>query len=207
MDEVLSTLLKFVFVIFLTIGSTFTAGMTANTPMEEKKRGLRHMMRLQGLTSFQYYFGLLLADWIISIIPAAVASLLLIGFDDIMERQYIPEFLALHLMFLCSLNVLSYLFAHMFDNPETGSKYMSLLYIIGLFVAPFGLSFVLGLIIGEDESIAEVLTFWYFFSPLCTFLLCLMNVSFRGRDNFSPFLVSGDGQEVAVPLSVGVLAY
>lgn len=42
------------------------------------------MMRLQGLTSFQYYFGLLLGDWLISIIPCAVASLLLIGFEDIM---------------------------------------------------------------------------------------------------------------------------
>ena len=110
-------------------------------------------------------------------------------------------------MFLCSLNVLSYLFAHIFDNPETGSKYMSLIYIFGLFIAPFGLSFVLGVIIGEEESISAVLTFWYFFSPLVTFLLCLMNLSFRGMADFSPFLVGGDGQEVAVPLSVGIFAY
>ena len=46
LDKILAQIIKFIFVIFLTMGSTFTAGMTANAPMEEKKQGLRHMMRL-----------------------------------------------------------------------------------------------------------------------------------------------------------------
>jgi len=52
MDVIVPIMLKVIFSFFLTIGSTFTAGMSAILPMEEKKGGLRHMMNLFGLDSF-----------------------------------------------------------------------------------------------------------------------------------------------------------
>ena len=51
-EEVVPIMLKIIFGIFLTIGYTFTAGMTAVAPMKEKQGGLRHMMHLFGLNSF-----------------------------------------------------------------------------------------------------------------------------------------------------------
>jgi hypothetical protein len=45
-------MLKICFGFFLTLGSTFTAGITALVPMQERKGGLRHMMYLFGLNSF-----------------------------------------------------------------------------------------------------------------------------------------------------------
>jgi len=51
-------------------------------PMQEKKGGLRHMMHLLGLNSFQYFLGLNIADFIICLFPVTLASLILLGFGD-----------------------------------------------------------------------------------------------------------------------------
>jgi len=52
LDSTVPLILKIIFGFFLTLGYTFTAGMTAAVPMQEKKGGLRHMMYLFGLNSF-----------------------------------------------------------------------------------------------------------------------------------------------------------
>ena len=51
-EEVIPIVIKIIFGIFLIIGYSFTAGMTAIIPMTEKKGGLRHMMHLFGPNSF-----------------------------------------------------------------------------------------------------------------------------------------------------------
>lgn len=51
-DAVIPLVLKGFFGFFLTLGYTFTAGVSAILPMKEKKDGLRHMMYLFGLNSF-----------------------------------------------------------------------------------------------------------------------------------------------------------
>ena len=85
-EDTVPIMLKVVFNIFLVIGYTFTAGMAAVLPMQEKKGGLRHMMYLFGLNSFEYFLGMAIADWIIVAVPATIASALLLAFDEIMER-------------------------------------------------------------------------------------------------------------------------
>lgn len=52
LDTVVPLVLKVMFGFFLTIGYTFTAGLSAVVPMQERKGGLRHMMHLFGLNSF-----------------------------------------------------------------------------------------------------------------------------------------------------------
>ncbi len=85
-DKIVALVLKIIFGFFLTIGSTFTAGMSSILPMEEKNVGLRHMMHLFGLNSWTYWIGMFIADMIIVLIPAVVCVMMLLVFDDIMER-------------------------------------------------------------------------------------------------------------------------
>jgi|Transcript_37574 hypothetical protein len=134
--RIVSLMLKIVFGFFLTIGSTFTAGMSAMLPMEERKGGLRHMMHLFGLNSFQYFFGMVLGDLCIVLIPSVVCSFILLILDDIMSRDYVPEFFCLFWAFGCTLNVMSYGFSHVFSNPDTGIKYISMIYSLGFFIGP-----------------------------------------------------------------------
>lgn len=112
-----------------------------------------------------------LADWIIVAVPATVASLIIIGFDEIMERQYVWEFWILFMMFGCAMNVFSYLFTHLFSNPDTAVKYLSLIYSLGLFIGPLILISIITGIIGEEQSFIDGFSFLFFFSPLCTFWL------------------------------------
>ena len=44
------------------------------------------MMHLFGLNSFEYFLGMAIADWIIVTVPATIACILLLAFDEIMER-------------------------------------------------------------------------------------------------------------------------
>jgi len=135
-ERIIPLMLKIVFGFVLTIGSTFTAGMSAILPMEENKGGLRHMMHLFGLNSFQYFFGMLLGDLCIVAIPPCLCAAVLMVFDDIMEREYVPEFFLLFWIFGCTLNTFSYLFSHIFNNPETGIKYISMIYSLGFLIGP-----------------------------------------------------------------------
>jgi len=80
-DIVIPIVLKGVFSFFFIIGYSITAGLPAVIPMKEKKGGLRHMMHLFGLNSFQYFFGMAIADLIIVLIPATLASTGLLIFD------------------------------------------------------------------------------------------------------------------------------
>ena len=114
---------------------------------------------------------MLLADWIASLIPAVIGSVLVLAFEEIMERDQVPNFLVTYAFYGCALNVFCYLFAHLFSNPDTGSKYMSLLFIIGLLAAPFGISAIIAVIGGGEQDYEATMGFWYFFSPLITFTI------------------------------------
>ena len=173
MEETVPLVLKIFFGFFLTLGYTFTAGMTAVVPMQEKKGGLRHMMYLLGLNSFQYFFGMAIADFIICLIPNVIACLILLCFDEIMPRESVWEFFVVFAFFGATMNKFSYLFSHLFDDPETGIKYISLLYSLGLFVGPIVVTSIFAALFGTvgemDTSFQNGFSFWYFFSPLITF--------------------------------------
>ena len=206
--EVVPIMLKIIFGIFLTIGYTFTAGISAVLPMKEKQGGLRHMMHLFGLNSFEYFLGMAIADWVIVAVPATVASLLVLIFDEIMMRKYVWEFWIIFMFFGCAMNVFSYLFSHLFSNPDTAVKYISLIYSLGLFFGPLIVTSIIAGIIGEDQSFQDGFSFWFFFSPLCTFWLVTQNVCYRGTEDLEdkPFEVSG-GRVADMPLAVGVFSY
>ena len=80
--------------------------------MKERQKGLRHMMKLSDLISFEYWFGQLLADFTVALLPAIISSIILIGFDQIiMERENIWELFLAFLLFEIAVNCLTYLLA------------------------------------------------------------------------------------------------
>ena len=81
LSTVVSIFFTFYFTFFLVLGQSLTAGLYGFIPMTEKKGGLRQMMHMSGLTSFQYYAGLFLGDIILFIGPGVVISLALIPFE------------------------------------------------------------------------------------------------------------------------------
>ena len=149
-EETIPIALKVCFTLFFVLGYTFTAGISAVLPMKEKKGGLRHMMHLFGLSSFEYWLGMAIADWIICAVPGTIASVLLLCFDEIMEPEYVWEFFVIFMFFGCALNVYSYLFTHLFSNPETAVKYLSLIYSLGLFIGPAIVTSIIAGIVGRD---------------------------------------------------------
>ena len=208
--DVIPIMLKIIFGIFLVIGYTFTAGMVAVTPMKEKKGGLRHMMHLFGLNSFEYFLGMAIADLIIAMIPATAACIIIMVFDEIMLLENVGEFWLCFVFFGCTMNCLSYLLTHLFSNPDTAVKYLSLVYSLGFFIGPLiVVSIVTGLMREPrpdecedyegrgkppsdpgynefceepDTSFVDGFSFLFFFTPLCTFWLICQNLCYRGDE-------------------------
>ena len=197
-EEVIPIMLKVIFGVFLTIGYTFTAGMVAVIPMKEKQGGLRHMMHLFGLNSFEYFLGMAIADWIIVMVPATVCCIIILCFDEIMLAENVWEFWIVFMLFGCAMNNFSYLFTHLFSNPDTAVKYLSLVYSLGLFIGPLIIVSIIGGLTREevegceeyrgrgkapsdagyreecestDNSFVDGFSFLFFFTPLCTFWL------------------------------------
>lgn len=179
-------MLKVLFGFLLAIGSSFTAGMSAILPMEERKGGLRHMMHLFGLNSFQYWLGMALADLVIVLIPAAICSVLLLFFSEIMDIEVVGEFFLLFWFFGCSLNIYSYAFSHIFNNPETGIKYISMIYSIGLFIGPLVVWAIVAGLISKNDDDGELLqlgySICYCVSPLFCFAITTYDIAVRGHE-------------------------
>lgn len=88
-----------------------------------------------------------------------------------MERQYIGEFFVLFFLFGAAMNCFSYLFSHIFSNPDTGMKYLSVIYMFGLFIGPLVVTSIIAAVIGEEQSFQDGFSFWFYFTPLVTFSL------------------------------------
>ena len=129
------------------------------------------MMHMSGLTSFQYYAGLFLGDLILFSGPAVVISLALIPFEEIMVRSQIFNFFISYLLFGAALINLTYTFAHIFSDPNTGMKYMALIFMLGLAFGPIAISLIFSGIIGFSHTIGNALSFWYFANPILCFTM------------------------------------
>ena len=149
-----------------------------------------------------------IADWIIVLIPACCYSLLLLAFEDIMAHSEVPEFFIVFLLFGCAMNVLSYTLSHIFTDPDTGVKYLSLIYVFGFFIGPLVVTSILAGIFGDREgnSFQDGFSFWFFFSPLITFSLVIQNICYKSNDEIDGFKVSGDIL-ADYKLAAGVLSY
>jgi len=129
------------------------------------------MMHMCGLTSFQYYAGLFLGDFILFFGPAVLISLALIPVEEIMVRSQIFKFFISYLLFGAALINMSYIFSHLFSNPDTANKYLALLFLLGLLIGPIAISLIFSAIFGWDQTIGNSLSIWYFIDPILCFIL------------------------------------
>ena len=133
-EKTIRVVLKYTFSAVTILSYCITAGMSSVLPLQEKKGGLRHMMRLFGLGPFEYWFGMFLADMVIVLVPATAASIALLISDVVMEREYVGEFFIDFVLFVTAINCISYLFTHAFTDPDTSIKNLSLIFMFGMFM-------------------------------------------------------------------------
>lgn len=207
-SEIIPMVIKYEFAAINIIAFAITGGMSAMLPLKEKEGGLRHMMRLTGLSSLQYWLGMFLADFVIALIPTTIASVILLFFDTIMARELVIEFFVDFQLFIAAVNCFSYLFSHAFSDPDTAIKNLSLIYIFGMFMGPFFITLIVNLFMQMETFFASAMTFWYFISPFFTFLVFTINVCTRDvpmlREN--AFKIA-DEYEVDLKLSAAVYVY
>jgi len=200
--------LRYAFSAVVILAYSITAGMTAVLPLKEKKGGLRHMMKLFGLNSFEYWFGMFMADLVIVLIPATVFSLGLLIDDFLMDRQYVPEFFVDFVMFVTAINCFSYLFSHIFSDPDTAIKNLSMIYMFGMFIGPMVLTLIVSAFMDFGNAYLEAISFWFFISPFFTFWSYTANISLRGTKVESWAFTVGDSDYIIdLKLAAGVYAY
>jgi len=168
-DKIITIFFTFYFTFFLVLGQSFTAGLYAFVPMTEKKGGLRQMMHMSGLSSFQYFLGLWLGDMTLFFGPAVVLSLALLGFPEIMVQDQVFNFFVSYMFYGMALTNFTYLCAHLFDNPDTGTKYIALICVLGLIFGPVAISLIFAAIFGFSSSVGNAISVWYFINPTLSF--------------------------------------
>lgn len=63
-----------------------------------------------------------------------------------------PEFFVNFVLFVTTINCFSYLFSHVFSDPDTAIKNLSLIYMFGLFVGPLFLNTIVAAVFQMDDA-------------------------------------------------------
>ena len=99
------------------MGQGISAQVYAFTPLNDKSMGLRQMMFMSGLNSFEYWTGLLMADMCIQAIPNLVFTIIMPIFTQIMQRSNIGYFVLCWFLFQATYMTVIYLLTHLFATP------------------------------------------------------------------------------------------
>lgn len=206
LESIISIFFTFYFTFFLVLGQNFTIGLYAWIPMKEKKGGLRQMMHMSGLTSVQYFAGQFLGDMVLYICPAIAVSIILLGFDEIMVSSEIPNFFVSFVLYGVALTNMTYCFTHIFDDPDTGIKYMALIFVLGLLFCPIAVSLIFAAIFGFDSSVASAISIWYFIDPTLCFAIQLYGICCSGKPDLADLSIKIFGSiEPTLGLYIGVM--
>lgn len=108
--------------------------------MVEKKAGLRQMMNMSGLTSIEYFTGLMLGDLTIYSIPCTILSILIYFLPQIMDASFIAEFWICYMLYGAAIINIVYIFTHWYTEPDQIYRSISLLFTLGLTILPISLS-------------------------------------------------------------------
>jgi len=125
-----------------------------------------------------------------------------------MIQENVWKFWVIFMFFGCTMNKFSYLFTHIFSDPDTAVKYLSMVFIFGLFIGPVILSVIItGASGGDMQAYQDSFSFWFFFSPLCTFLVITQNLCYEGNELLEKNFFKVGGTIVDLPMTIGVLSY
>ena len=79
------------------------------------------------------------------------------------------NFFISYMFYGMALTNFTYLCAHLFDNPDTGTKYIALIAVLGLIFCPIAISMIFAAIFGFSDSVINAISFWYFINPTLSF--------------------------------------
>ena len=151
--------------------------------MTENKEGLRKMMHLSGLNSFEYLFGMLIADTLLFLIPLVVFFIMLYSVPLIMELALVWKFTLCYALFGPAMISLTYLMTKLFDNPETGMKYISTISSLALLMAPIAISFLFAAIFHENpNTLSTIFGIFYCVNPMTSLLIQTFFYCSQGKE-------------------------
>jgi hypothetical protein len=59
------------FSLFIVIGYAFCSAIFIDTPVYERENKLRYLLKVNGITTFTYWMGTFLTDFVLFLIPAS----------------------------------------------------------------------------------------------------------------------------------------
>lgn len=193
-EELISILFTCYFILFYILGQCVSAQVFAFNPLNDKKMGLRQMMFMSGLNSFEYWTGLWMADMLILAIPNLVFTAIMPIFEMIMKPSNIGYFVLVWFLFQANYITVIYLFSHVFAGPESGGKALTGILSGGLLMLPLLLSSLLGGFIADDfgKFFANAASPFYFFDPFITgpaqlYLTCIEDSKYMSDWGFKLF--------------------
>jgi len=122
-DKIIRVAFAIYFPMMLMIGFGASMGVYNTTCMQDKKSGMRAMLKAVGVTSLPYFTGLFLADCIIALIPNITFTIALLINPYLMTPAVVFTWSGMFIFFTSSVIVLSYSLSHLFDDPEISAKY------------------------------------------------------------------------------------
>mmetsp|Transcript_4750 Transcript_4750/g.5791 ORF Transcript_4750/g.5791 Transcript_4750/m.5791 type:complete len:214 (-) Transcript_4750:197-838(-) len=175
--------------------------------MDEKANGLRQMMHMSGISSFEYYLGLFLGDMTLFSLPAIVTSLALLPVPQIMVQEQVGMFFISYMFYGMALVNMVYGFCHIFSDPETATKYMGLIFFLVLLLIPIAISLAFAAIFGFDSSISSALSVWYWVNPQICFILQLYTLCCYEKSSLDEFSFKLFGEiESTTSLYIGIIS-
>ena len=171
------------FPLFLIMGFCFSSGIYMATCMQDKKTGMRSMLKAIGVTTLPYFTGLFLADFVIALIPNLCFTIILLAMNSyLMPPAEVFQWSALFVLFCSAVIVLAYLFHHLFDDPETSARYIALVFLLGFLAGPGILATLVAAAFQFEGSWAASLTVIFCCDPLYTFGLTTYNFGIKSYD-------------------------
>ena len=159
-----------IFPLYLILGFMLSSGVFSDTPMRDKKSGMRQMLSTIGVKSGPYFTGLFMADFIVALMPNFVFTVILLCMNGyLMDPVFVLQWTPVYMFFACSLINLAYLIHHLFDDPETSIKYTGLLVLLVTLLLPLVISLLVAACFKFEKSWNESLYMWFFLDPVLTF--------------------------------------
>ena len=104
-----------------------------------------------------------------------------------MVSEQIGSFFISYILFGACLINLAYVLSHIFDNPDTASKYMTLIFLLGFVMLPVAISMIFASFFGWEETIVDALSIWYFIDPIILFTAQLFLICCKGKPYLDDF--------------------
>lgn len=144
--KVLSWIMAIMFPYLLNAGFASTSGVYMLMPIEERMNKTRHILKLAGLQTVPYWLGLLVADYLLFLIPTALFAIMVGALNIPMFSNSLAQFIFGMLTFGFAVITCTYFISSFFDNQNSAIKCNVLIQLLFGTVLPYMLISIVSLI-------------------------------------------------------------